>query len=122
LTIRNAIRHVIHTGGATGLSPDDPKFEKFPAGIAQQLADINVAASREPHYGFNLSSDLCQLREASMKLTSSMVDVDKQGLSDPLLQQIVPDYSQLQWTILLPKTDSHLLQELSGYLCCLYRR
>jgi len=82
LTIRNAIRHVIHNGGAAGLTPDDPTFEKFPAGIAQQLADINVAASSESSYGFNLASDLCQLREASMKLSLSMVDVDKKGLSD----------------------------------------
>ncbi|KIM48808.1 hypothetical protein M413DRAFT_86579 [Hebeloma cylindrosporum] len=77
LTIRNAIRHVIHTGGATALTANDPEFEKFPADIAQQLADINVAAAREPSYGFNLASDLCQLREASMRLSSSMVKVDK---------------------------------------------
>ncbi|KAF8965280.1 PP-loop family-domain-containing protein [Flammula alnicola] len=76
LTIRNAIRHVIKNGGATGLTSDDPSFSDLPHIIAQQMAVINVTASQEISYDFNLGSDLQHLRSISKGMVTARLDID----------------------------------------------
>ncbi|KAF8912022.1 PP-loop family-domain-containing protein [Gymnopilus junonius] len=77
LTIRNAIRHVIETGGTSSTDPKATELSKFPRSVARALADINIAAEKRTDVNFSLVTDLPTLRQISLDMTSELLDVDK---------------------------------------------
>lgn len=78
LTIRNAIRHVIEGGGSAGLTQQ--AFPAYPPNIAEQLANINMAAAKLYGNSFNLASDKSHLREVSLHMTTKLLDIDASGM------------------------------------------